>query len=360
MDKKDNNRQNVILSLMVMAILLIAELYVMIHMAGSMVPLIIVTILFLGSAYFFGKAILKEIHDSNTKVEEQYEAMAKSGKASYLLLKKTIEQLEEMDGKAKTPADDIITAQKAIAKVTISRNKENTDALMNSNDKVLEKIFDFEENLGNNQSSLLDRQRQLMDDSMKELMIKQQEMTSTMKAMEESIKSELLQAMSNMQIAQPQESINDINVEEPELAIEDIDLGEPELAMEDIDLGEPELSMEDIDLGESEQAIEDIDFVDNLGLTDTIDLGLSEDLALDESIDLGEPSISADIDLGIDLLLEEEEPLMEEASAVEPEFVEPEFAEPEFAAEEDTGMPDLSDPNKLMTPDEIAALIAKM
>lgn len=347
MNKKDNNRQNVILSLMVMAVLLIAELYVMIHMAGSMVPLIIVTILFLGSAYFFGKAILKEIHDSNAKVEEQYEAMAKSGKASYLLLKKTIEQLEEMDGNAKTPADDIITAQKAIAKVTISRNKENTDALMNSNDKVLEKIFDFEENLGNNQSNLLDRQRQLMDDSMKELMIKQQEMTSTMKAMEESIKSELLQAMNNMQKAQPQESINDINLGEPELAIEDIDLGEPELAMEDIDLGEPE------------QAIEDIEFVDNLGMTDTMDLGLSEDsgfsedLALDETIDLGEPSISADIDLGIDLLSEEEslveEPLMEEPSAAEPEF-----------AEEDTGMPDLSDPNKLMTPDEIAALIAKM
>lgn len=337
-EKKNNNHQMVIILLMVMAALLIAELYVMIHMAGSMVPLIIVTILFLGSAYFFGKAILKEIHDSNTKVEEQYEAMAKSGKASYLLLKKTIEQLEEMDGNAKTPAEDIITAQKAIAKVTISRNKENTDALMNSNDKVLEKIFDFEENLGNNQSNLLDRQRQLMDDSMKELMIKQQEMTSTMKAMEESIKNELLQAMSNMQMPQPQEPIQsidlgepelameEINLGEPELAIEEIDLGEPELAMEDIDLGEPELSMEDIDLGESEQSIKDIDFVDNLGITDTIDLGFSEDIGLSEDLTLDET-----IDLG----------------------------EPEFA-EEDTEMPDFSDPNKLMTPDEIAALIAKM
>lgn len=105
-----------------------------------------------------------------------------------------------------------------------------------------------------------------------------------------------------------------------------------------------------------------------------MDLGLGEDLGVSEEFDFGEPSLSADMDLGIDLMSQEEplieEPLMEEPIAEEPiaeesvaeeaEFVEPEFAEPEFAEEEETAMPDLSDPHKLMTPDEIAALIAKM
>ena len=34
--------------------------------------------------------------------------------------------------------------QKAIAKITISRSKESTDALMNSNDRMMEKVYGFE------------------------------------------------------------------------------------------------------------------------------------------------------------------------------------------------------------------------
>lgn len=105
-----------------------------------------------------------------------------------------------------------------------------------------------------------------------------------------------------------------------------------------------------------------------------MDLGFGEDLGLSEEFDFGESSLSADMDLGIDLMTQEEPliedslmeepiaegPVAEEPVAEEAEFVEPEFAEPEFAEEEETAMPDLSDPHKLMTPDEIAALIAKM
>ncbi len=64
--------------------------------------------------------------------------------------------------------------------------------------------------------------------------------------------------------------------------------------------------------------------------------------------------------MGVDDGLDEEP----EVSA-EPEVVaEPEVAEPEPVVEEATEekpqMPDLSDPNKVMSPDEIAALIANM
>lgn len=289
-EKRDNNKQTVVIPLMIMAVLLIADLYVMIHMPGNYLVFALVTILFLVSAYFLGTGILKELQANKMRAEEQYEAITKSGKASYILLKKAFEQLEEIEGNSKMPAEDIITAQKAIAKVTISRNKENTDALLNSNDKVLEKIFDFEENFGNNQNDLLDRQRGMIDNSMKALMQQQQEMALSMKAMEESIKNELLQAMSSMQAVQPAANLN---------------LGESESAM-DFDLGDSELIP----------------------------------------------------DLGIDLL-SEEEPQTEEPIVEEP-VVEEAVKEPEFVKEEDTAMPELSDPHKMMTPEEIAALIAKM
>ncbi len=456
-EKKDNNKQTVIIPLMAMAVLLIVELYVMTHMPGNYPALIIVTVLFLVSAYFLGNGILKEIQNNKMRAEEQYEAITKSGKASYILLKKAFEQLEEIEGNSKKPAEDIITAQKAIAKVTISRNKENTDALMNSNDKVLEKIFDFEENLGNNQNDLLDKQRDIINNSMKALMQQQEEIASNMRAMEESIKNELLQAMSSMQVAQPvqpqpvadlglgdiepiahldlgesepaldfdlgeSEPIADLDLGESEPTL-DFDLGESEPALDfdlgesepiaDLDLGESEPALDfdlgesepiaDLDLGESEPALdfnlgesepiadldlgetglddslgigtdlnlgsdlnlgEDINLGTDLNLGEDINLGkdlnLGEDidLGLSEDLNLGEPAIPADMNIGMELSADEE-PVAEETIAEEV-VEEPVVEESVSAAEEDTAMPDLSDPHKLMTPEEIAALIAKM
>ena len=433
-EKKDNNKQTVIIPLMAMAVLLIVELYVMTHMPGNYLALIIVTVLFLVSAYFLGNGILKEIQNNKMRAEEQYEAITKSGKASYILLKKAFEQLEEIEGNSKKPAEDIITAQKAIAKVTISRNKENTDALMNSNDKVLEKIFDFEENLGNNQNDLLDKQRDIINNSMKALMQQQEEIASNMRAMEESIKNELLQAMSSMQVAQPVqpqpvadlglgdiEPIADLDLGESEPTL-DFDLGESEPALDfdlgesepiaDLDLGESEPTLDfdlgesepvldfdlgesepiaDLDLGESEPALDfnlgesepiadldlgetglddslgigtdlnlgsDLNLGEDINLGTDLNLGEDLDLGLSEDLNLGEPAIPADMNIGMELSADEE-PVAEETIAEEV-VEEPVVEESVSAAEEDTAMPDLSDPHKLMTPEEIAALIAKM
>ena len=62
----------------------------------------------------------------------------KSEKASCLLAKKSFEEismmLEMADVKSEGSTEEIINAQKALSKVIISREKENADALMNSND----------------------------------------------------------------------------------------------------------------------------------------------------------------------------------------------------------------------------------
>ena len=48
--------------------------------------------------------------------------------------KKLAEKIDNIGEKDAVPADEIITAQKAIAKLMLARNKENTDALMHSNE----------------------------------------------------------------------------------------------------------------------------------------------------------------------------------------------------------------------------------
>lgn len=52
----------------------------------------------------------------------------------------------------KANVEDIIHAQKAVAKVSIGRSKENADALMNSNDHIMEKISMLEAVLSDNVS----------------------------------------------------------------------------------------------------------------------------------------------------------------------------------------------------------------
>ena len=79
---------------------------------------------------FFSLSALKE-----DRREEQYDSIFKSEKASYLMLRKYFDEIEGkieiLQKESKIPTEDIINAQKGIAKVVINRNKENADAIMN-------------------------------------------------------------------------------------------------------------------------------------------------------------------------------------------------------------------------------------
>ena len=107
-----------IVSILVVAALLIADLYVMVNMPGMILLLVGITVLLLAGVYVFINAILREINQSKIHTQEQYENIFKSEKASYILLKKAFEQLERMESKGADnySSEDIITAQKAIAK----------------------------------------------------------------------------------------------------------------------------------------------------------------------------------------------------------------------------------------------------
>ena len=59
--------------------------------------------------------------------DEQVEELLRTGKANYLMQKKLAEKIDNIGEKDAVPADEIITAQKAIAKLMLARNKENTD-----------------------------------------------------------------------------------------------------------------------------------------------------------------------------------------------------------------------------------------
>ena len=374
---RDKNRLTAIVSILTAAALLVADLYVMVNLPG-MIPLIaVITAGLLAGVYVFVNAVLREINRSKEETKEQYENIFKSEKASYILLKKAFEQLEELESKSggNHTSEDIITAQKAIAKVTISRNRENADALLNSNDKMLEKIFDFEEKLGSSQSELLDRQRSAIDDSMREL--------------QESLKSEFAKAVSDLKgmqfaaaavpaavpepaatpenmILPKEEELPLIEEETPEEPIleegltdafsltEDLTLPEEPILgegltdafslTEDLTLPEEPILGEEIPLIEEEMPEEQPEE----GLSDGLDLGLDLDFGLDLGVDAGQEAA-------------EEEPILEPEPTPEPVPTPAPIAESEPTPKPAAApAPGLSDPHKMMTPDEIAALLANM
>ena len=336
--KRNTERVKIIFSIIILSILFLAELYIMINNPTNYIVLMVITVLFLTMIYILVVSIMQENFHIEVCKNDQYENIFKSEKASYLLLRKNFENIQErlddIENKSDIPTDEIIAAEKAIAKVSISRSKENTDALMNSNDKLLEKIFDFESILETNNEDILEKQNLIVEKSNTEIILKQQEMLAALKEMERSIKNELLQFQVDVPISKEPEilqveemaALNKEQQEEKSLEKKKKKNLEEEISLKE----EPALGLEEeISLTEEPLGLEDVE--DEVSLAE-------EPLGLEDEIGLAEEPLGLEDEIGL-----AEEPLGLEDNEIE-EKIPP--------------MPDLSDPNKVMSSEDIAALIA--
>ena len=203
MDKKENQpreKKGMPLApafLLGATVLLLIEMYFIVNLPRVYLVQIILGAAILACTYVFIAALLKEIHKSGEQAKDEYERMLRGEKASYLMLKKISEQLEAVDRNTREPGEEIITAQKAIAKVTITRSKENADALMNSNDRVVDNLLQLKESMDAGFEQFAGKQQNMMDDSVKELVLKQQEFAEELKEITAGLKeiTEGLQAV---------------------------------------------------------------------------------------------------------------------------------------------------------------------
>ena len=336
--KKDNNYIKVIFSVLIIVIGILVEFYIMINLGGEPVYLCIFGMIILIMSYILISSIVQIQYNKMREEREEHDNLFKSQKASYLIIRKSFDEifqrLESLEKSIKLPTEELITAQKAIAKVNISRSKENTDALMNSNDKLLEKVFEFEDMLDENNKKLLESQNQITEQQMKDVMLKQQEINAAIKELQLSLKNEMLQAINTIATTQPQNIPQQMSQNISQVEISKVDQAIP-IKIE----GDTELKFE-------EPVIEE----------PVIEEPIAEEPLMEEPI-AEEPLMEEPI--GEEPLMEEpiaEEPLMEEPIIEEPIVEEPIMEE--APAEEVPPIPDLSDPNKVMTPEEIAALIA--
>ena len=385
--KKDSYNLRIVTAVLVLTVLVLGELYVMINYPSNYVALIVLTVVALADIYILIASAIQKNYKKEIDQYEQYDNLFKSEKASYLVTRKSFEdiadQLDRIEEAAGSPTKDIIDAQKSIAKVTISRNKENSDALMNSNDKLLEQIFNLSDRLDKLEKNMLEQQRIVVENANKDLMLKQQEMVASVKEMELSIHNTILAEVGKINGAkavaytaapvQPSSAapVEEVTPEEPETPIDGVTPEEPEAPINEVMPEEPEAPINEVMPEEPEAPIDEVMPEEPATEPET---------AAEDMPDLAEDDLlNIDALFGNDEVAEttkevaEETGSAEENNEPEPEepvgfddtlgFADEEPEEPAFTEEmvntiDEPVMEMNSNPNHMMTPEEIAALIA--
>lgn len=361
--KKSMGKIRIAFSAMILFVLFLMEIYLMVNATQYFIGLVTVSVLLIAVLYILVTSVIQVNYEKEQELLDEFDDIFKSEKATYLLMRKSFEDFNErlafLEDNTKTPTEEIIAAQKAIAKVSISRNKENTDALMNSNDKLLERFFTFEDILNENNDKLLEQQKLIISQANQEILMKQQEAISRLKELELSIKNEILQAVNTVTSSQPQVVLSNQMPVAPQEMKQPESAAEPEIMAEEPAMEEPEISLEEAVTEEPEIAVEE-------PVIEEPEIAVEEPVTEEPEIAVEEPVIEEPEVVAEEIATEEPEVVAEEIATEEPEVVaeetaggEPEIVE-EAPAEEKPPMPDLSDPNHVMTPDEIAALLANM
>lgn len=356
MDKNSekNVRFRINISLLIAVILLVADLYAMINMPQKFIILAIITALFLVAIYFFVDSISIYLMAEKNRKEEQYDSIFKSEKASYLLLRKTFDDLYELIEKGnqsrKANVEDIIHAQKAVAKVSIGRSKENADALMNSNDRIMEKISMLEAVLSDNVSHPAPETNKNDSAYAQNILDNQNKILQQLEVLQNTLNTIGADAKTAAESAKQnfftEERIlaeeNKIEKEEPSL-MEETPIEEEPSVMEETLIEEEPSVMEETPVEEEPSVMEETPI-------EEVPSDMEEPSIGKEEVSSPEEDLSKYDDIMVDTLTDSDDNVPVEKIPLEDETV----------VDDKPAMPDLSDPNKVMTPDEIAALIANL
>ena len=386
-DKKQKKAKiQVIFLILISTLVILADFYAIINYPKEYMLIAAITVIFMICLWgvisgFFSLSALKE-----DRREEQYDSIFKSEKASYLMLRKYFDEIEGkieiLQKESKIPTEDIINAQKGIAKVVINRNKENADAIMNSNEQLMETFEHLENKLKESNDFIIESQKNVIYDNLKDIMEKQQVLSDSIKDMEirlsQAITANPIQFTANVEMpkqtidapqsapameaipepesvqANESEQIPEpIPVNEPEPVVETPHVPEPEPVSETPHIPEPEPVSETPHIPEPEPVVEPGPAAEE-SVADTTNSDPNRQLSADEIA-----ALFASANAGAT------EPESEPAEKVitEPVTEAPQAPEPEPVSEPEPAkspVVDLNNTNRNLTPDEIAALFSSM
>ena len=386
-NKQASAKIKLIFSTLLFAVAFIAEVYTMFNYPNQYFVIAIFAIIMLVFLYMIVNSVFKLRNIREKRREEQYESIFKSEKASYMMLKKYFEEIDDkidiLQASSKVPTEEIVNAQKGVAKAVISRSRENAEAIIASNDQVMDKISEFEEKLSNNNAEIISEQKDISSDVINQLVMKQQELAKDLKDMEIRLNQAIMQTQQIIS-TQPVQLTADVNVPTQPVTVQmtgftvpvatsgavvnsapvevsrEIQENEPvvdsfvEEEIQEMET-EEEVSVDDItvddvaldEIAAGDVAVDDIT-ADDAALDDiTVDDISADDITMDDitADDISAEDISAE-DIALDDV------------AVDDIALDENIIEEPIVEEEVPPMPDLSDPNKKLSPEEIAAMFA--
>ena len=373
-DKKQKKAKiQVIFLILISTLVLLADFYAIINYPKEYMLIAAITVIFMICLWgvisgFFSLSALKE-----DRREEQYDSIFKSEKASYLMLRKYFDEIEEkieiLQKESKIPTEDIINAQKGIAKVVINRNKENADAIMNSNEQLMETFEHLENKLKESNDFIIENQKNVIYDNLKDIMEKQQVLSDSIKDMEirlsQAITANPIQFTANVEMpkqttdapqsAPAMEAIpgpEPVQANESEQIPEPIPVNEPEPVVETPHVPEP--VSETPHVPEPEPVVEPSSAAEE-AVADTTNSDPNRQLSADEIA-----ALFASANAGAtEPESEPTEKVITEPVTEAPHVPDPEpVVEPSPAAGEAVADTTNSDPNRQLSADEIAALFA--
>lgn len=440
MKKKSGSKiiVNILSVLFILFILL--ELQIMFNYPDQFIWFVGIGALILIDVYFLVSIFVNQKNAVQADKEEQFENITKSEKASYLLLKKCFQDLDDRMSRLEDQLEPIesaiaeneirvqkglsqsVTDNKKMAKLLLGKNKEHTEALLNYNDEMQRVLKGFEQKLSDMESRIVQLRPSSGEGGMST--DQYQEIMASIQNLEMSFQRQVDQVYADGQVLESPVPVSELDfVEDPEPEedmepIEDLNLMEdtelmPEFSEEPKQSREPEIipepepapmsalqslwkmqqeekrakeeaaakakaeaelkQMEELELVEKPEPIEELEIVEEPELVE-------EPEPVEESEPIEEPELIEEPEIVEEPELIEEPELMdviESRKVPEPEevleseleeifetgleFGPEEVIEPESQSEEETSsMQDFGDPNKVMTPEEIAALIANM
>ena len=352
-DKKQKKAKiQVIFLILISTLVILADFYAIINYPKEYMLIAAITVIFMICLWgvisgFFSLSALKE-----DRREEQYDSIFKSEKASYLMLRKYFDEIEEkieiLQKESKIPTEDIINAQKGIAKVVINRNKENADAIMNSNEQLMETFEHLENKLKESNDFIIENQKNVIYDNLKDIMEKQQVLSDSIKDMEirlsQAITANPIQFTANVEMPKqttdaPQSAPAMEAIPEP--VVEEAAIAEPEPAVEEAAIPQP------VQVNEPEPVSEPGSVPESVKEALQAPAGSS-----DPNRQLSADEIAA-LFAGANAGVGESKSDPAEKAVTEP-------AETRASEEAKSPVVDLNNTNRNLTPDEIAALFSSM
>ena len=382
--KEKKAKLQIIIFTLLLVLVGFAELYIMINTSNNYMLIITLLIMALIAVYVILDGAIVIFNEKNSRKEEQYDALLKSEKASYLMQKKTFEELQEqlavLEENSKVPSEEIINAQKGIAKVIISRSKENADAIISSNDQVLERLDEIQTTHNQSLEDVLEKQKNANTESKNKMETKLQDIILNMKDMEIRLNQSISQNSKVVVSSAPQRRDTPVTDRVENMSVQNVEdvfeMVEDPMIEDDFIIPEEPIVENDFIMPEEPVVEDTFDVFEEPAMEETLDI--PEEPVIDDIFDIFEESIKEES-------VKEELPPMPDLSdpnkAMNPDEIAALFAnlaggnsvntvdtvEDDFSMddislpeEETPPMPDLSDPNKMMSPEDIAALIANL